>query len=220
MARSLNGSSQYLYSPHAAGLSPGNITLSGWFWFDSLGAEAHGLISKRVFGGIGYQPLNNEYQLYIYNAVVYFHTFSAGGQIGGGTLSAGQWYHLAATYGPGAFALYLNGTSVATGTYGQPLLDEDYELRLGEDHYGGFLDGRIADVAIWGEALAAGGIAELYGGGIGRSPRKVRPDLLRAHWRLQEGDQDIDHWGGHTMTPVNSPAYADHPPITGAFNHG
>ena len=73
---------------------------------------------------------------------------------------------------------------------------------------GAYLDGNLAESAIWDVALSDDEVADL---GKWVSPLFIRPGNLVAYWPLI-GSENIDWVGGHHLTPINSPTVGDHPP--------
>ena len=71
------------------------------------------------------------------------------------------------------------------------------------------MNGDVAEYAIWNVELTAGEHASL---GVGVSPLLVRPGALVNYWTLLSGVL-VDIVGGLTLTEVNTPTKAIHPPI-------
>jgi hypothetical protein len=75
----------------------------------------------------------------------------------------------------------------------------------------GYLDGRMAEAAIWSAALTAAELAILA---EGYSPLMVRPQSLVAYWPLMGNlSPEIDIVGGYDMTLTNAPTKANHPRV-------
>ena len=72
--------------------------------------------------------------------------------------------------------------------------------------------GQAAELAIWNAALTDD---EAAGHGTGLSPLMIRPTSLVAYWPLGGLNfrNDRDNVGNYDMSPVNSPTWADHPPV-------
>jgi len=77
------------------------------------------------------------------------------------------------------------------------------------DNPGTYVDGSIAEAAMWNVALSDGEVAELA---TGIRPMRVRPQNIVSYWPCVR-DQDYDIVGGYDMTPINSPTISAHPPI-------
>lgn len=78
---------------------------------------------------------------------------------------------------------------------------------------GFYMDGSIAEVALWNIALSDEEVAELYNGGVGLSPLLMHPEALVAYWPLVGDDDDRDMAGAYAMTAYNTPTHDDHPPM-------
>jgi hypothetical protein len=98
------------------------------------------------------------------------------GNSGANVVALNQWSHVAATYAAGGnFALYINGSSVGSGTNAQTF-DFTGSLFIGRNASAEHFLGQIDDVTIFNTALTASEIREIYrlGRGYGVFPE---PDL-------------------------------------------
>lgn len=88
-------------------------------------------------------------------------------QISGGSISAGEWYHVTGTYNSstGEQRLYVNGELVASATPGWTLDDGDNNQAIGKGYTtsGDWFDGTIDDVRIYNRTL---------------SPQEIRMDAV------------------------------------------
>lgn len=87
------------------------------------------------------------------------------------TLSAGIWYHIAATYDGTNLKIYLNGALEATTAVSAPI-SATGTLRIGSAAGSGF-PGRVDDVQVYNTALTAGEVLTIFtagGGGGGGGP--------------------------------------------------
>jgi len=114
-----------------------------------------------------------------------------------GTISTGQWYHVAFTVNTTKARLYLNGTLVGEDDVVAFTISKDDGTVFGS-HYGGsglatYFNGKIDEPAFWGRALTDGGVAvgEVAGGEIAEI------------WNNGDGK---DLLGGVTQITLNSPA--------------
>ena len=81
-----------------------------------------------------------------------------------------------------------------------------------------YLSGRLAEVGVWNVALTAD---EQIALSVGYSPTMIRPGNLVAYWPMDRttfntgaGAITLDRWrNGYSLTEVNTPAIADHPPM-------
>ena len=129
------------------------------------------------------------------------------------TLTANTWHHVcgvfAATndrrvYTDGGnkitnSANQTGGTFTRTGIGARPRVATPLE----------YLDGRVAEAAIWSAALSDAEVAFLA---LGFSPLFIQPHNLAAYWPLIR-DDDNDLIGGFDLTPINSPTVSIHPPL-------
>jgi hypothetical protein len=127
--------------------------------------------------------------------VPYFQISLAGGYFfttGGGTLNAGQWYHLAFTRSGATAKVYVNGVDTLAATSGGAvggMLANTNTRRIGSNVTGGasvFADARQDDIRIFNQVLTLADIEYLYAGGFGRgrTRRGIIP-ILRQHYAAQ-----------------------------------
>lgn len=110
-------------------------------------------------------------------------------------------------------AVYRGGQYVGTNTNSNTagaVPDRIAIGALGDSSPGGFMSGRIAEVAIWNAALTA---AEFLLLGVGVSPLYVRPGALAFYLPMYSIADLTDVIGGRTMTAVNAPVSTEHPYI-------
>lgn len=136
-----------------------------------------------------------------------------------GDFTSGSWHHLLATFTgdvtSGAnFKVYHNGSEV--GGYGGSGNGTGNELTSAAVGIGArihvgdrYFNGRIAETAEWGVVLDGTEIAALA---TGLSPIAIRPQSLRAYWRLIR-DDDIDVIGAYDLSGTNNPTVGSHAPV-------
>lgn len=212
MAYDLDGSSGWLglsFSP--IGSLP--FTMSAWFKPDSntvdgvavclansTGSERY---SMRVNGSVAGDPIGAESRSAA-NAASTANTSTG--------YSTGAWQHAAAVYASDSSrTAYLNGagavtdtTTIAFSTINRLAIG----ARLATNVAGTFLDGGIADVALWNVALSADEIAALA---KGISPLLIRPAALAFYAPLVR--QLINLKGAAALSLTGTGAVADHLPI-------
>ncbi|MDJ0865123.1 MAG: Ig-like domain-containing protein [Myxococcota bacterium] len=205
-------------------VTQGAITLEAWVKVQAVATDVHSQTRAPIVAkGIGGQW---EYALYVLDGLsAQINVWTCGGaghaSADGGTLTIGQWHHVAGTYQEdGATRIYVDGelvgerfsqssTGACNGT--RPIL-------LGSREDGQYLDAVIDDVRVWNvertpEAVRTSRSLSLTGG---------EPGLI-AHWKLDEGTgtQVVDAVNGTTggLGP-NSGAYptwvASDAPVFGA----
>jgi uncharacterized repeat protein (TIGR01451 family) len=155
----------------------GDYAVAAWFRSSDPGAQAifaatnpfddgHGVLLELGTGG----------------RLRYLHRFPAGNSggtevYGGSGYDDGAWHHLAAVRAGATMSLYVDGGLAVTAT--GVLTSFDYALditlgQMGEAHSRGYLDGSIDEVAVFGQALTAGQVADLYKRGALRLKFQVR----------------------------------------------
>lgn len=174
-AVSLDATDDIISVPANAALNfTGEITLSAWVYPNTIGAVSSGTYQDIIVKGNVGTGAHNWY-LKIFEDEIQFGCNGAFtncyGITSGVNLTAGQWYHIAATFidATNTMAIYVNGvpatigSSVLTGA----MSSNSYGLIMGEFWSGEELDGRLDDVRVYSRALSAADIATLYGGGGG-----------------------------------------------------
>ena len=99
------------------------------------------------------------------------------------------------------------GTDSSTSNASTP--DEFTIGRYGGSNPGRQWWGGIAEVGVWNAALSDAEVALLAKGAV---PLGVKPQNLVFYAPLIK-DEDLDHVGGISLTPTNSPTTAAHPPV-------
>jgi hypothetical protein len=168
-AFSLDGSTDFVDIPDAPALRPVSLTLEAWVAFDAIPGI------RVVFDKLVGTGINTSYALWLENG-------SLRGAVGDATARGpalsisfspvpGRFYHLAYTFDDGAKrqTLYLDGSSVATGTVANSVGYDAQPLLLGRGRQNGtanfFLQGRIDEAAIYDRALSGAEIASIYSAG-------------------------------------------------------
>lgn len=133
--------------------------------------------------------------------------------------STGVWVHCAGTFTNSSTCLsYLDG--VSTGAYlgtaspAFPTLNRTSIAVMPRASLSNYLNGRVAEAAIWNTTLSQDEVSMLA---AGYSPLLVSPQSLVAYWPLfgragAAGNEE--GWvGGQVMSQTSSPAVIDHPRI-------
>ena len=105
-----------------------------------------------------------------------------------------QWNHLALTRdGSGNGIVYLNGSSVSTGSGISGTLDYD---RIGQKNDEGYFGGNMDEIAVWTSQLSADEITQIYNSGTATldlstdSGNYSSSANLQAWWRMGDGTLD------------------------------
>ena len=160
-----DGTSGYISAPDHANLEVSNaVTLAAWINADDI-ANFRQIISK--FGSAGH----GAYQLGLAPNGALRADFSSDGAAYYGLtsssslLTAGTWYHVAATFNSGTALLYINGVQVANATTGFSTIygSGTANLNIGRASSASqFFDGRIDEAVIYNRALSAAEIGSLF----------------------------------------------------------
>lgn len=117
----------------------------------------------------------------------------------GTTWEAGRWNHVVITYNGSSSAsgvkIYVNGAAVSTSvTYDNLTASIVYsptdQFKIGQAGGSSYFNGRMKDLAIWGNELTAAQVSWIYNSGQPRELASVgSPEGLDGWWRLGNGDR-------------------------------
>ncbi|WP_162127474.1 LamG-like jellyroll fold domain-containing protein [Flavobacterium phycosphaerae] len=95
-------------------------------------------------------------------------------------LNKSQWYHLAATYGGGTLALYLNGKLVASQAVGGGIASDTSKLTIGKNPLSStdYFKGKIDEVRVFNTALTALQVQRMVYQEIQNSSTQVRGSIV------------------------------------------
>lgn len=132
---------------------------------------------------------------------------------GGSAASVGVPYMVHATWSPSGMALYVNGTSVATGAYAVSASLPTYlyfgTTSVPDSH----CDQTLGGMVLWGQALTSGQVSADYTNASQISSAGMRLDTLPYLWTI-DGDNVVDNyddggrnnWGVFAGIPGSAPA--------------
>jgi hypothetical protein len=213
MARSFNGSNQFLGASHAA-VNVFPFTACGWFKFVNFSNIYCPLVVGSNGSGavIMYFSVNPPFY-----AVCTDGTNFPLAEVTT-SLSANTWYHMAASASWNGVSVsitaYLNGTNKTTGggtlSFGGGMVNS--YIGVFDDGSSYKLNGAAADVAVWDVILSDGEIAALASGA---RPGWVRPGSLAAWYPLfglSSPEPDLSG-AAHNMVLTNAPPIAADPPV-------
>jgi len=187
-----NGADGFVTIPHHSGYLLDDGTVSFWFNADNLSGDK-GLFSK---DSMDYDT-GGHFSIYLSNGKLYYRlqSTSTTKYLNSSSLSAGRWYHVAATFGPNGMKLYLDGEQVGSSSYTGGLgwtsgaLGNQEPIAIGVNlshssdlTTSGWIQpfaGRIVHVAMFDKTLTAAEIAELHEAGNPYRPLKV----VRGSWK-------------------------------------
>jgi hypothetical protein len=142
---SFNGTSQFVgYANNAALQLTGDFTIEGWFYITASTGANQVVLSK-------WNATSQGYILYYNQTQSRFYFNSTAVQLNGSaTQSFGQYYHIAITRSGNNYALYINGTSVATTTSATTATDSGTAFEIGRNTESsiGWTNGYISNVRI------------------------------------------------------------------------
>jgi hypothetical protein len=218
LAAAFDGIDDHVRVPSSASLMPAEVTIAAWVRFDSPPSEVKALVFKR-------NPnfSNNEaYALQLNAAGGLRFVLGNGTQTrldSAGTMSAGEWHHVAATFSQPVMSVYVDGQLAGTASHNSALAhDAAANLFIGAaDHayypMGSFARGAMDDVRIYGRALAADEIAEL----AGVEPAGTTGPVLHYTFDVNHGDIVLDDSGNGRTGTVNGATWVPDGARGGAY---
>lgn len=210
MARSFNGSTQYLTNTSfASGAFP--LTIVAWF----RTTTTSGFQRVATWQTSGADTIASILLNYPSAGRVANQTYKVGvnalPSISG--MSANTWHHAAVVSQATSNTVYLDGVQGSTGTYMDPSFSGVTYFHLGYTPSTQYFSGQVADVGVYSVALTAAEIGALSDG---YTPIEIRPQSLVAYYPLggHYGQLDVDRWKNrYDLTPSGSPTWADHPRV-------
>jgi hypothetical protein len=209
-ARSFNGSSNYISAFPSVTANP--LSISAWVYLNSTSGTQDVVSIGKTIDANNYAVIRLSSSKW--TATVNFNgtTITATGTL---TLAANIWYHVCATItsgnsGAATVTIYTNGGDAQTGTpSGSGTLTGINAADIAATNIGGtisnYLNGYIADVAMWNVALSSGNVASLA---AGVRPNGVQGGSLQAWWPLDgssnqaEVDRSANLNNGVVVGPV------------------
>jgi hypothetical protein len=195
-----NGSTQYVSVTNDPILTPRDaITLSAWIRPDTVATD------RDFLSNFGNTSGNYGYNLRVFSSRVVFDISTTGsddqwlqtGQI----LSAGTWYHVAATYDGTNQKIYVNGRLEIAEPASGRIFPTTNDLAIGRTAFSGgrYFDGKVDDVRIYDRALSYAEVQSLAaktppqsltlsGSQVTHIPPFSYPSTggLLGHWRMDE----------------------------------
>ncbi len=220
MARSFNGSTQYLRIASGLGAASTPLTMACWFYstssttlqtiLESSVAGAGSVIKYRLIlrGDLGAGSKTLQAQQNPGNLATSTAQYTAN-----------TWMHACGVFSAtNSRTVYLDGGSSATDTTSGSMSGVDQFLigaawDAGSSTYVHYTAGYIAEVGVWNVALTSAEVASLA---KGFTPPHIRPASLVAYYPLggHYGQLDVDRWKNrYDLTPTGSPTWADHPRV-------
>jgi hypothetical protein len=214
VARDFNGTNQALeFAGTPVTAVP--LTLACWFLYDAGNLKRH-LIALDESGANGHVAL---YAANGSTLVIEAEALNAAGSAGRAdtstTFSTGAWNHACAVFTSATSrAAFLNGGGKgtnATSISATPGLTRIGCRVIAGSNVGNFMDGKIAEAAVWNVALADDEVLMLA---RGFSPLLVRRKSLVAYWPiLGRLSPEIDLVGNRGLTLTSAPPQYEHPRV-------
>lgn len=211
MARDFDGSADKLDRTSAV-ISGQPLTMACWFNSDTI------TVSQTLMGVSTAGTANNRFTLQASGAttgdpVRFIAKVTAGASRAATSTgySAGTWHHACGVaVSINDRRVFIDGGSKNTQTSTRDPSGMD-RTSIGVGVHASdvnFMDGRIAEAAIWNIALSDAEVALLA---QFVSPLLIRPDALVAYWPIiGRFAPEIDRWGGFDMTVTSAPPAAAH----------
>lgn len=174
------------------------FTLEAWVKPDFNDTEWRRILSKETADANGRQG----WLLWAHDGTFGFERFRDGvvDVVTGGSVTAGQWTHVAAAYGSSTVRLYVDGVQVASAAASRSLADTTAPLLIGDELYGA-----VDEVAVYTTELSATRIAA-HRRAAHPYLDAVKADGAAAHWRLTEtnGSTALDSSGNNRTATYQS----------------
>ena len=208
MSLILNGSTQYAYSNTPA-VTDAGFTVSVWFqgtdvlsqyalWSEDSGSSDN-IWSLEASGHVANDPIR---------CMAYKSGWSVASSTAG--FSAGSWQHACGIWEDAAVRdAFVNGGSKGSVSASKAVVNLAI-MYIGKYINGGFLAGKIAEVAVWDTTLSDAEVALLAGGTL---PTSVQAGHLIAYWPLlNDANDDV---GSNNLSLVGTPSFdsEDHPSL-------
>lgn len=225
MARSFNGTSQYLTVGAGTGplsltgntvsiscvVKPGTLSSGGNGWICSKMGTASGSYAF-WFGTTS--GVAGDYKKLRFSA-----DFGAGWADRSASniviTTVGTWYRVGLVYDGSNSHFWVDGVLDSSPAVSGSFSAKGGAFTIGYEAGWGsqYLNGTVAELAVWGVALSAG---EMRGLGVGEYAPSIRPASLLSYVPCggHHGRNDVDAWKNNlTVTPSGSPTWADHPRV-------
>ena len=224
MARSFNGTSDFISVADASSLDLSNAFTLAFFFKPPSEAGWRGLVNKRAGGnnatnyGINYnQDAGTDLLQFLYKTGA--GAFRILSTAFAANWPAGTWHHFLGTATQNGTStdlrIYKNGSLLAgPSTLADNVAPNNVALEIGRSSVGAgeFTGSTIAEVALWNRAISAAEAAAIYY----RGPLAVPSGLV--FWqRLGMGSPEPDWSGNVNNGTLTGTTVADHPPVGPAF---
>ena len=149
-----NGSSDYAKSDSLPLSDWTNFTYSAWAYFDTASYQ-----NVLGFGNTSSATPVSLIELQSNSKINFFHRDASAASVGvlSSEINLNQWYFLTATKEGGSFKLYIDGSiaNTGSGSVSTPTLNTFNIARLERPFASNYMNGNLANVAIWNRALTS-----------------------------------------------------------------
>ncbi len=206
-----NGANSVIQIPHSSSLAvTGSFSLSWWF-----SSSLPSTTSFDVEMVDARWPTDTTFDMQLIGNNAGGQSTGLHGNVGNGagtwlstslnypfSFSQNTWYLFTITFTTSSYTMYLNGQQVGTGTYsGTPsLLDSNSYLGIGGGG-GSFFNGSIANLQVYGTALSALQVSQIFHEGIAGNPLSGQ-DLV-GWWPLDGNSNDYSGNGNEGVASQN-----------------
>lgn len=199
-----DGTTDYVDAGSTAALKiAGDLTYAAWIYRAS-GVTQRVVVSNFVFNGAASSGTALRVNA---SGTLQFYTGHAGGfssVVSVATVPMGAWTHVAVVKSGANVSFFINGAHVQTSGPVTTQIIAASDFYIGQDGAGTFYwNGMLADVRVYGAALASGEIASIY------DDAALPTASLKAHWPLDEGygTTAADVAGGNAALLVSAPLW-------------
>ena len=206
MARLFDGVDDRILTSTLPSTATDNLTMGGWFYFDSLATDTEVTLYNGDSGangyGMGLQAGTSNLQLLLGGIVWAI----------GGAISAGAWMHLVLRRSSTTWQIYKDGAALGSTTTTNPVAPSGVGFYIGDSlqRDSANLPKRAAEVFFFERALDVSEIAVLADG---FSPSFLQPTNRKLYWQLiGRSSPEINMWSTNTGT-VTGAVQAEHPRI-------
>ena len=177
---SMDGADDYASATLGSQVFDGDFGIS--FWFNADDAPVYTSLLQ-LGTDAGY---NDGWRLYRYSAGLNMALWKGQGGYSASLASAGStttgaWHHVAITRSGSSMVMYLNGSSIQTGTDSTAYTSTAFNVGFSTYPFNGFMD----EVALWDSALSASNVTAIYNSGTPDNISSLSPVNW---WRMGEND--------------------------------
>ncbi len=204
---SFDGSNDYATSTLGSQVFDGDFSLS--FWFNtSVSPQYQTLLQLGDASAYtdGFRLYRNYTKLQFWDGVGGYDKV-----LDGGVVSNGSWHNVAITRSGTSCSLYVNGSSVDTGTSSQAFTSTAFKMSFSTLPFNGLMD----EVALWDSAISSSSVTSIYNSGVPNDISSLSPVNW---WRMGDDDSGTGTTitdqgsGSNDGTLVNGPTFSSSVP--------